>query len=376
MLFVSGSGYQQPEVPATSKTKVKDRLVPPPGAPLPSTRTPLFTPVAPLLPALTTSGNPVAPLLPAFTPLATPVAPIPPALTSITALSAQHRPTTGGKQLSKETLEAYLESLREDISSVSENEEETVEPETVPTVRRESPICEVDQCHWAYQVWRKGWTNEEDREDSEWYVCGHKVVYTSLDAANTAAGREILYERDGLAMNSDARSWSRTLDMHDMAQYLVEFDSGGIEVKVDRFLRNRRSGQLPTSKAGWLRKIGWDIMRKTTSRAPHLSEDCFEEVTDPTSNAQVDIEVVDGVYTIMDEANRQAGDVILDLYCKKDCPRLNDQIKRSVEQKRLHELLDVLETQDEPFHESFVRDEDVTIEIYVQEREIKGPRNI
>jgi hypothetical protein len=330
-LFVGSSGRQQSKFPALPEAKVKKSFALQHPAPTPST---------------------------------------PP------ATQAQHRPSTGGKQLNKEALEAYIESLRDDISSTSEKEEEIAPPEAVRIVREESPVCEADQYHWAYQVWRRSWTNGFDSDEAEWFVCGSKAVYTSLDAANTAAGQEILYVRDGLATNPYARYWSRTLDEHDMAHFEVQLDNGCIQIKVARFLRNRRSGQLPTSKAGWLSKTGWDIMRKTTLRVPKVVNDCFGEATHQTFDVQVEVEVIDGIYTIMDEANREAGDLILNLYGKKDDPKLDVQIKRSTEQKRLHELLDALETTDEPFHESFVNNDGAIIEIYVQWRELKGPRNI
>jgi hypothetical protein len=300
-------------------------------------------------------------------------------------VSSESRPTTGGKQLNSEALKAYIESLKDDISE-SENEEGAAAAKPEPAredtpVREDSPSCEADQCHWVYQVWRRSWRTEEDdnknNEEAQWFVCG-KAIYTSLSQANDAAGREILNTRDGLAVGPDARSFQKILDVNDMAHYEVELLTGYIQVKVDRFLRNRISGTLPTSKAGWLKKIGWDIMRKTTTRKldPCSEESRREVEIDKSFIVQVSVEVVDGVFTIMDEANREAADVILELYAPKNSMRMDDQIIRSREQRRIEEALDALEQNNEAFRETYDKDNDTTIEVYVQQRELKGPRNI
>jgi hypothetical protein len=289
--------------------------------------------------------------------------------------SYQRRPATGGKQINSEAMKAYFDSLTDDISSASEDEEQSQQVISANAIREASPVCEEDQYHWAYQVWRKSWKFDEDCERVDWFLCG-KVAYTSLGEANAAAGQEILFNRLGMAINPNVRRWSRNLDVYDMAHFEAELPNGYIQVKVDRFLHNRFSGQLPTSKIGWLKKTGWDIVRKTTTKVDNLRDDGSEEATGSSFEAQAQVEVVDGVYTILDEANRQAGELFLELKAPKASRRMDDIILRTKEQKRLQALFAVLDEGNEPFREIYVKNYCVTIEVYVQERQLKGPRNI
>jgi hypothetical protein len=289
------------------------------------------------------------------------------------------RSTTGGKQVNEDALRAYIATLDDDPSSELEDE-----PKPEELKREDSPITHDDQYHWAYQVKRKTWSHEDNEEEIDWFVCSK--VYASLDKANDAAGQEILHQREGLTTGADSRVFSRELDENDMAHYYVELPEGYIRVKVDRFLRARMSGCFPEHKSGWLNKTGWDIFCKTittTTVSGIEDEDLFGA---ETSESQ-DFELGDNIYTVMGEANHQAGEMVLEMLAPKASMRMDDIFKRAEEQKRIYPLLDQLERSKMPFNDTvtvaerkMVDGEQFTITrtstIWVQERRIVGPRNV
>jgi hypothetical protein len=294
------------------------------------------------------------------------------------------RQTIGKKSLSPKAYKLYLESLSnlpvdsELESAVDPDEDESLEPEIGVTsddeiIREESPATDCDRYHWEYSVKRKSWRREEDENQAQWYCVG-QTGYSSLTEANLAAGQEILRERDGFATAPYARDWRRTLDEFDMANYFVELADGYFRVHVDRVLRNRFTGRLPDSKAGWLKKTVWDIMQKTTIE-PSAIDQLFDETG---SNEQTTIEVVDGIFTILDEANREAGSLAIALRVPypENSLRIEHQLKRQDARKEINARLDELEQRNETFKEIIKVSETKAVEIWVQARTLKGPRNI
>jgi hypothetical protein len=296
------------------------------------------------------------------------------------------RQTTGTKSLSPASYKAYLESLSnlpedsEAESAADPDEEETLDPETGVTgvddeevLRDESPVTDCDRYHWEYSIKRKSWRRDDDETLAQWSCVG-QTGYSSLTKANLAAGQEVLRERDGFAIAPYARDWRRTLDEFDMAHYFVELADGFFRVRVDRVLRNRFSGRLPDCKAGWLKKTVWDIMQKTTVIPASLDE-LFDEIG---PNDCTTVEVVDGIFTILDEANREAGSLAIALRVPfpENSLRIEHQLKRQDARKEINARLDELELRNEAFKEIINVSETKAVEIWVQARTLKGPRNI
>ncbi|KAF2434379.1 hypothetical protein EJ08DRAFT_464976 [Tothia fuscella] len=321
---------------------------------------------------------------PQATPRSKPKKKIAPTTTSVQSIiqpaPAQPRPTTGGKYINPEALRAYIETLSDEEVSVYEEEPE-VEAAPIERERECSPMTTEDCYHWVYQVKRRNWQAHEIEDEAEWIVSGSKICYTSLQQANTEAGLEVQRYREGLALGPEALQYIYNSFNQDMAEYYVQQPTGSVRVKVDRFLRNRLSKQLPPSKAGWIRKTGWDIMLKTVTKTTIAAEDvCFDE-DDVTVDEKV--EVVDGVFTIMDEANREAGAYVLEMTTKKDSNRIDDIQQRSEQEKNISATLNALEREKDIFRAewnlTFEEEEKIietTMEVYVQQRLIKGPRNI
>lgn len=275
------------------------------------------------------------------------------------AIPATH-PTTGGKSYNIEAFKAYLASLDADESDDAQAE------------REPSPITEEDAYHWRYYVKRKSWAEDEDEEDAEWFVIDGETSYSTLANAEIAAGREACKHRQGISLR-DVRSWSFELDENDLPQYFGSCRDGHFRIIVDRFLCNASSGQLPESKVGWISKRGWEIMRQTTTKTVKEAEDdLFDEHEEQETT---EVEIVDGIYTVLDEANKVASKIVLAM-TTTNSRRMDDQLKKIEAEKLMREHLRMLEDTEEAFYDKVVVNESVVVEIWVEEREIKGPRNI
>ncbi|KAJ9666995.1 hypothetical protein H2201_002828 [Coniosporium apollinis] len=269
------------------------------------------------------------------------------------------RPTTGGKSYNVEAFKAYLASLEAD------------DADSEQTDREPSPTTEEDAYHWRYHVKRKTWAEDEDEDDVEWFVVDGETSYSTLADAGRAAGREACRHRQGIGLR-DVRSWSFELDDNDLPQYFGSCRDGHFRIVVDRFLCNASSGQLPESKVGWISKRGWEIMRQTTKIVKVAEDDLFDEHEEEETT---EVEVVDGIYTVLDEANKVASKIVLAM-TTTNSRRMDDQLKKIESEKTMREHLRMLEETEEAFYDKVVVSESVVVEIWVEEREIKGPRNI
>ena len=321
----------------------------------------------------------------------------------INVQAATDHGVTGTKSWNNDAFQAYLKTMANEAANDKEEDEaETLEvlvstpssPQQEPT-RPESPVTSEDVCYWEYQIKRKNWLTgdanvdldyeDEDEAESlaEWTVVGSKT-YSSLQQANYAAGEEVLRERDGCALGPDVRQWTYQLNENDMAEYYGSSHDNKrhFKVTVDRFLRNPTSGLLPASKMGWLSKRVYEIKQrvvalKADSEGANVCDESNEksEASLPVSGAN-DEKVLDGLYTILDQANREAGRMVLNITTKPDSIRIDDQIHRVEAQKEMREILDQLEVSNNAFSETAMLPDNRKVTIWVEQRELKGPRNI
>ena len=323
---------------------------------------------------------------------------------------------TGSKSWNSQSFQAYLKAMAE---TVEDDEMEVAEASSVDmstpkqeSSRCDSPITDEDVCHWAYHVKRKTWitsdsdgADDEDEDDdrmdpealADWYVVGASS-YSSLQQANYAAGQEVFRERDCCALGPDVRQWSYRLNDDDMAEYCgtMHDNRRHFRVVVDRFLRNPAQGVLPASKAGWLSKRVYEIKQRVAKVKAGLDmTDSVDEANKkPKPLPMVTVEeeeeddddgdetVLDGLYTILDQANREAGRRVLEMTTKPNSTRIDDQLSRVEVQKEMRERLDSLEASNSLFsHTARLSNGHssggyVDVTIWVEQRELKGPRNI
>jgi len=293
-----------------------------------------------------------------------------------------HR-TTGGKSYNPRVVKKCLEELRQ----IEEHEEDDAnETTSIVDDREESPFNDPDYVHWEYQVWRKTWGTSETEDEAYWAVCGDDSFWTTLPEANAAAGREILRRRNGFGLCPAVIRWQYHVDEHGMAHYMASTLEGHTRVKVDRFLRNATHGKKPISKLGWLKRYVYDVIQKTTetnygatnSDPQDTIDELFEETTaeEPEHIEKTSQQVIDGPYTILDQANREAAEVVLSMTQTKTA-RYDDFYAQKEREKSMAERLSRLETENELFSERIeLKAEKKVVEIWVEKRELKGPRNI
>ena len=308
---------------------------------------------------------------------------------------------TGSKSWNSQVFQAYLVAMAD---RVEYDERETVEAfSAVPSShvqephRFDSPVTNEDVCHWVYQIKRKTWiTSESDGTDddeddnitdpeafADWYVVG-ATSYSSLQQANYAAGQEVFRERDCCALGPDIRHWSYQLNENDMAEYfgIMHDNIRHFRVIVDRFLRNPAQAALPSSKVGWLSKRVYEVKQRVTQvKVDGSMSDNFDKVDEEhgslhTAADHVEERVLDGLYTILDQANREAGHRVLEMTTKPNSIRIDDQLNRAEAQKEMREELDKLEASNSIFSQTFNLSDGREATIWVEQRELKGPRNI
>ena len=305
---------------------------------------------------------------------------------------------TASKSWNDEAFQAYLKLMREEADEeeverkAKEKEEEQevkAEPKLEPDLnlsyfREPSPVTSEDLCYWAYQVQRKTWQPQlrETEDEAAWIVVGSSSSYPSLQRANQAAGEEVLRERNGCALGPDVRSWTFRLNEDDMAEYSGSLRSGDFKVAVTRFLRNKSNAVPPSSKIGWMEKRVYEIRRRKVER---VTDDVYKNKSSERAvnaksetNAKNDTgELIDGgLYTILDQANREAGRVVLSLTTNPGSTRIDDQLYRIEATQQMRKTLDELEEKGGAFAQTIQLSDTSEAEVYVCERKLNAPRNI
>jgi len=325
---------------------------------------------------------------------------LPSSHTTIQTLRTEEGVRTGGKTLNPEAIAAYLESLRElRGDDEDEDEDEDVESDDEEPIheREDSPATQRDVYHWNYQVKRKTWHPWLKEEAAEWIVCG-KAGYSSLQQANAVADKEATRQRHGYSLQPDTAEWNRKMDKDDMVQIYLDCTNnvkkpGFVKIKVDRQLRTLKNGTRPETKFGWLKTTVWEIRKITTTttiipQSPREEVDDLFEEQEPEPEPQMEnseeIEIIDdSVFTNVDEANRKAANLALDLVVSKpQSGRMDDNLeymkKRQEESEGLYALCDELERDREngTFEAEIQIEGGSMVKIEVVGRELKGPRNI
>ena len=267
----------------------------------------------------------------------------------------------GGKDM------ALVERLYRDRQTSPQDTEDDGDIELVSEVgnhpaawlsREESPITDADTTYWAFAVQRKEWDDEEDEHEEPWMQCGD--LYNSLLEAELTAGKEILQARNAPhSLFPDPDEFNVCKDADGLKHYFVICGGYSVRVRVHRILRTHKDGILPRSKAGWLKKVVYEVRYETG-----------QELDDDEDRVQV----VPELFTIRQQANREAANKLIDLSVEKESQKIEDVQKRIKVKEQVDEFLASLE-EDKGLFEA-EGDDDTDIKVWVEERTLKGPRNI
>lgn len=298
------------------------------------------------------------------------------------------RPTTGGKTWNSETMSAYIRAVQEEIH----DEDRKCKREAMGWSREWSPATEDDIPFYEYTIERKTWYAPDTEADvNEWIRCGYRG--SSLQKANLAASEEATTKRWEMGPGSHfTRSHIEYVD-GDMYSHLIENAEGGYRVRVSRKLMTDKKGKKPDDKFGWLRKSIYQIHKTTRiTMGTREEDDTGEEVDElfedspPLVCKEVTTETLEekNAYTILDQANKEAADIAVDLMTDKNSRKIDDVRMRADKIRERDEMLEQLEEDGALYSHIFelegkarpseaVRAE---VEIAVVEIKLVGPRNI
>lgn len=287
--------------------------------------------------------------------------------------------STGGKTFSNEMWAAKMAELRE-----AREEEERLEEELDNGFFRDQSPQPDEHGHpmfYLYQVIRKTWLKPDMRNDALWYTIRDvKNNFTSLLEANQAAMVETTKRRLDVGLHMRFVSYTGRYQ-DDMYSFIFEGQDGsGFEVKVERELVMPKQDEAGAeSKVGWFKKRVFIVFKRTeVTTKPDVPANnevaLFEEPLAAT--VEVHESQVGQVYTIADQANRVAADVLLDLATPRSA-RLDNIDERSKYQKQLEEMNDMNQPDGILFEVEFEREETLLRgKVWVEQRYLEGPRNI
>ena len=276
------------------------------------------------------------------------------------------RPTTGGKTITQEMLDILHQR-----------------PESLSSFVDESPYQEMeeDATYYEYVIKRLSWTADDDdnAEDMEPLLCS--TGYIDVDAANSAAGDEILLERaNSSAYPLDSFHWTKD-PATGMATYDGSSAAGAVRVSVDRILRPRGPGVWPSKRAlRAARKINPVVyvvlVKNTTAPAPVPevvdADDLFEEQPPGTPVVRFTVEVC----RTRELANKVASEMVLERlkgYQRRGELGEIERAEREAEQRGHLRKLD--EVDGLYAIECELLGEGNSLEVWVEARFLKGPCN-
>ena len=295
------------------------------------------------------------------------------------------RPTQGGKTMNAETFQYYLDSLAE---AYADNEEDT----ETRSMREPSPWGPDDYAPFTYQVERRELDQDTLKDgyridEEAWTICGRYREFDTALAANLEAYQELFRNPEfgvrGVDL-SKGREHRTEID-EGMEFHELKDKSGGVrQVRVTRYMRSFGRGELPHNKEGWAPRTVYlvkdRLIRESEPQPPAVmpSEDgeideLFEERPKQMAK-QVSETDVEGVYTTLELANTAA---VKEFVKHTFTPKSGNLGLRSfeIQEEEARFLRDLDEG--EIFRQK-AEFEDVkgTYEIWVEEGELKGPRNL
>ncbi|KAF2497334.1 hypothetical protein BU16DRAFT_605656 [Lophium mytilinum] len=266
----------------------------------------------------------------------------------------------------------------------SQDEESDVEEEPVVVKKSQdvwnhrdpSPLRDSDKEHFEYELKRKTMAHSDVEQDLEWVTVGKK--YYNLEDANKAAFEECFVERDGLNFGQHCTESRFAKDAKGMAQNFCACEAGRFRVVVSRRLRTRAEGRRPASKIGWMPKFLYDVICR---------HDVQKRVLEGDEELWMDVDDLEGVdkeglteymqgklHTTVQSANNSAMSAIIE-YKKPKGARIDAVEAYVAFKEQLKEKVDSLNLVGELLNDTYQVTERHQVKVWVQKREVVGPRN-
>jgi hypothetical protein len=279
------------------------------------------------------------------------------------------RPSTGGKTMNEQAVKYFLEGAMEVYQKDAEEKE-------ARSKREQSPFTDDDYANFTYQVERRELCQDaiEDGfniDDELWVKCSRD--FDTVLAANIAAYEQLFHTPKGLVPGVDLsgdREHKTTIN-EGMEFHELRGSDGGIrQVRVARFMRTYQKGLLPRNKDGWTPRTVFFIKQRTVT----TSKD-EDELFDDTVTRKIEVDIGNEAYTILDLANTTAIKKFVKMAFTPESGNLTlRQIEIQNAEKQLMKELE--EDEDELFHGHVEDDDGDQVDVWVEEGDLKGPRNL
>ncbi|KAI7469342.1 hypothetical protein KC351_g13174 [Hortaea werneckii] len=307
-------------------------------------------------------------------------------------IAEESRPATAGKQMNEAAFRYYLEEIREerlreedDDTDADEDEEDEFSPE--------------DFCHFIYQVERREITKSEEDitiDEKDWMTYGEPL--TDRIKATAIASKQALVAHDRQLNDAihAGNDWSlNRQNLNSGILYTLDSPAGTVQVRVQEYQRSFQEQIRPSDSVAWVNRTTYTIMQRRTQTARSTNNvSVTEKEFDPTLDEETDLTtekevltlhetfkekvVGDCVYTTPDLANDAA---MRHFISKTYHPDTINLTVRDVEKAGLmrgfREKYEGGEGEDIPLFWEMVEEEDgKSLEVWVQETRLKGPRNV
>ncbi|KAI6861827.1 hypothetical protein KC323_g5700 [Hortaea werneckii] len=309
-------------------------------------------------------------------------------------VAVESRPTTAGKQMNEAAFRYYLEEIREERLREEDSDTDSDEEEEGDQFSPE------DICHFIYQVERREITNSEEDttiDEKNWITYGEPL--TDRIKATAIASKQALVAHDRQLNDAihAGNDWSLNRQTFNSG-ILYTLDSpaaGTVQVRVQEYQRSFQEQIRPSDSVAWVNRTTYTIMQRRTQTARSTNTvSVTEKEVDPILDEETDLTtekevltlhetqkqkvVGDFVYTTPDLANDAA---MRHLIAKTYRPTTINLTVRDVERadlmREFREKYEGRGGEDILLFREMVEEEDGnSLEVWVQETRLKGPRNV
>jgi hypothetical protein len=271
--------------------------------------------------------------------------------------------------MNEEAFKHYLET------AMGEWEKDAEEKEA-RSKREQSPFTDEDYATFVYQVERRELCQDSIDEGSSiddelWVKCSHD--FDNMRDANLAAYEQLFRTPKSLIPAVDlcgSRQHNTTVN-EGMEFHELRGSDGGIrQIRVARFMRTYQKGLLPRNKDGWTPRTVFFIKQRTVITSKD-EDDLFGE----TVTQKVEIDVDNEVYTILDLANTIAVKKFMKMTFTPKSGNLTLR-QMEIQQEEERHMTELDDDEDGLFHGSVEDGDGDKLDVWVEEGELKGPRNL
>lgn len=305
----------------------------------------------------------------------------------------ESRPTTAGKQMNEAAFRYYLEEIREERLHEEDSDADS-------DAEEEDEFSPEDFCHFIYQVERRELTSSEEDttiDEKNWISYGEPL--TDRLKATAIASKQSLVAHDQQLNDAihAGNDWSLTRqNLNSGILYTLDSSAGTVQVRVQQYQRSFQEQIRPSDSVAWVDRTTYTVMqrrtetareRKTVTVAGEEFDPVFDEEEDDDVMTKKEVDSVrethtekivgNLVYTTPDLANDAAmRHFIAKTYHPKTINLTIRDLQRADLMKRYKDKYEGQGEEDVSLFREIVEEDGDSLEVWVQETQLKGPRNV